>query len=655
MTFQEYYLLTQNCLMEGKPSDNWAHLNAKLVDMFGVFVDKPKCVNEDHIRILADYFNYYVPDSFYDNPQDLQYFLSGELAIEQFVSYMKVQYNGVRDMDPDTFKRVEVFRKVLPHYEDDEGNEHELVIRKFRIITPEEGDTIVREYVKCLCSYTRPWSKSETNYAEKFYDMGFYDGQFVKCADNALYMAEILGDASFARMATKKDVVKYSIEFCGEGDGFELSDKEVQFFTLFVDNVRDCPLSKKQAKYYNTILKKIGRKKDATESNANSPYKKTTALMKAGDVMGAAKVFADNGALLERNLVYLLSRATQEQSAEILEHISGNNPIVMLQALFGIINGQAKDSRTFTFYYNKKLRSHTETDEEMKKRRSFLNHDQRDFLVKFVKGKIDKYYRSQPTLGKIYVSEEFKKVAIPFNTSSCGRGMDVLPTGSRTPLEGSALRLFCHWKDAFDIDVSATLITEEGIIEHLYWMTFSQKAFGNLALYSGDCRDKTGAEYIDVRVEQLAERGYRYILFTINGYEDRLNKGEIYCGYQDKKNLNTKVWQPKNIKYQIEVKGDSREYYAFAIDVKKKEVVTLNMIADSESRVVTDKIIDVATKYFEESFLETNNMYNVLCCRGEQVEDPKEADVVFAANYLPNAGQKVVRPNDLAALISLLQ
>lgn len=655
MNYKEHYLLTQSCILQGKPSPNWAYLNAKLIEMFAVYVDKPECLNEDNLHILSDYFNFYVPDSFYANPQDLTQFTSEELFIEQLVSYLKVEFNGVRDMDPDTFRRVEMVHKVLPKYDDGFEDEREMVVRKFRVVTSEEGDEMVKEYVSGLCAYTRPWSEGETLYFAGFYEMGYYDGQFVKCADNALYMARTTNDATFAHMATKKDVVKYSIEYFGEGDDLYLSEREEELFTFLTDNARSCPLSKKQAKYYNTILKKIGKPKDATESNADSPYKKATALMKEGDVMGAAKVYAENGSLLERNLVYLLSRATNEQGREILEYMSGNNPIVMLQSLFGIINGQKEGNRTFTFYYNKKIKSHTETDEEKEKRHSLLTDEQRKYIVRFVKEKITAYYRSLPSLGKIYLSEEFKKVAIPFNTSTCGRGMDVMPTGSRSPIQGNALRLFCHWKDAFDIDVSATMITEDGRREQLYWMSYSEKAFGDLALYSGDCRDRTGAEYIDVKTDELAKKGYQYVLFTINGYEDRLNKGEIHCGYQNKWNLKTKVWQPKNIKFQIEVKGDSREYYAFAVDLKKKEVVTLNMIADSESRTVSDKILDVAIRYLEDSFLESANMYDVLSLRGELVSDPKDADVVFASNYIPQNGQKVVPPNDLGKLVSMLR
>lgn len=647
---KDQYLLNKGYLRIGEPSANWQYLYAKLVELFGVYVDRPELLNEDNVRFINSYFGYEIPDSFYDNPQDTKYFTSGELLIEQVVSYLKVEYRGVRDMDPETFRRVPVFKKILPEYIESE----EMVVRRYKMVTEEEANEIFRQTARDLCASTRPWNGQDEDFFSELLKDGFYGWDRIQCADNAIKIALKTFDPTFARMITKKDIVKYSVWRYGEKSRLSPEPSDKAFFAFLADNASDFPMSKKQAKYYNTILKKIGRRKDAKTTNADSPYKEPTALMRQGDVVGAAKLFACNGSLLKRNLVYLLSRANGEQAKEIVDLLDADNPIVLLQSVTGVLNGVDPNNRTFRYYNNGRLVTYKEKDKEREKRRSIITEEKKEAIVRAIREKVKEYYRSLSSIGKIYVSDEFKRVAIPFNTSACGRGLDVLPTGSRTPMEGTALRLFCYWRNAFDIDVSAFFVNEDGLAEEYGWFNYAGKPFGDAALHSGDCRDRTGAEYIDVKPDKLLKMGYNYVFFSINGYEDRLNEGEIYCGYQDKKNLDTKVWSPKNIKYKIQVRGDSREYFAFAIDLAKRETVTLNQMAMSENRIADSTVLELM-KYVDESYLKNYDMYSILAMRGEIVSDPRDAEIVFASNYVPAPGQKVVTPFDTEKLVALLR
>ena len=72
------------------------------------------------------------------------------------------------------------------------------------------------------------------------------------------------------------------------------------------------------------------------------------------------------------------------------------------------------------------------------------------------------------------------------------------------------------------------------------------------------------------RIDELLELGYRYVIYTLNGYGGKLNEGDIVCGYQNKNNLNTSAWDPKNIEFKINVISNSCAYIGFAIDLKTK-------------------------------------------------------------------------------------
>lgn len=130
------------------------------------------------------------------------------------------------------------------------------------------------------------------------------------------------------------------------------------------------------------------------------------------------------------------------------------------------------------------------------------------------------------------------------------------------------------------------------------------------------------------------------------------SQGETFCGYQNKEDLKTRAWDPKNIAMQFRVAGDSSQVLAFGIDLETNAVVVLNLVRDAYNRTVNTSETDSVAKYIKASFLELN-MGLVASARGEVVTDPAEADVVFDDSYMPLEGQKVVRTYDLEKLVAI--
>ena len=276
--------------------------------------------------------------------------------------------------------------------------------------------------------------------------------------------------------------------------------------------------------------------------------------------------------------------------------------------------------------------------------------------------KIKEYYKSLPSLGKIYVADNFYKLGMPTNTSASGKGIDVLPIGSRIPCTGSKIRTFVHWKHAFDIDSSLVIVGPDNTMSSMGWFSYANKSFGNDILFSGDITGSNGAEYFDIDLDALAESGYKYVVQTFHGYNSKLNSGEIYAGYQNKENLETKAWDPKNIEMQFKVYGDSRACVAFAIDIQNREVIILNQIMDSDDRVVRTEGFKTIEKYLKPDYL-TVNIGMIASCRGELVNNPAEADVVFDDTYTVTKSiddteevktQTIIRSYELEKLVSFV-
>ena len=600
--------------------------NAYLLANFGIVVDKPYLLTGDMIQDISKILKLEVPKSFYANPQDTKYFTKEELLIEQFVSY----FAYATDLG-----RIELFEKELPEYFVGD----ELKLRTFQILTEEEANAQLESIMQSYCSYTRPFSIDELSEFAALYLGGYLkEDTEIKCKDNIFNLLE--SDISFARFLDKKDIVKLSIEKFGDKASFKNYKKtsaksyvneELTKIARYIPYVKHCPMSKKQAKYFNKIVSLCGLNMPKA-TNAQSPDRRALRMLEEGNVVAAADIYAASGSMLERRIKMLLSRANPMEAVEILNKLPAKNPLVLFQTISNIAadNGE---SRTFTFYHDNVVKTHRETDYETTWRKSKLNESTRKLLKDTCIEKIKTYYRELPSLGNIYIADNFYKIGLPTNTSASGKGMDVLPTGSRVACTGSSVRTFVHWKDAFDIDSSLIVVGNNNELTTMGWFSYSSKPFGNDILFSGDITGRAGAEYFDIDLDALAARGCKYVVQTFHGYMSELNKGEIYAGYQNKENLNTKAWDPKNIEMQFRVQGDSRGCIAFAIDIQTREIIILNQIVDSDERVVNPRGFKTIEKYLNDSFLDVT-IGMIAECRGNIVDNPIDADIVFDDTFV---------------------
>lgn len=640
MTNIKNILISRRMLLANniKPATNKlenAYLNAFLFSNFGIVVDKPELLIKEMVKDISDIYKLNVPKSYFANPQDTKFYTADELFIEQCLSYF-LAYGAEES-------HVHVFDKKLPDYPVGE----ELKIREFRLLNMDEAMEELTEITKAYAAYKRPWSQDELEEFVVLYDAGYYNinEMLILCGDNAVSM--LTYDVNFAKFLFKKDVVKLSIEKAGERKELIMDTETKKFIKSIIPLVKDCPMSKKQAKYFNKLIQITGanlRKVD----NKQSPNRLAIEKIKAGDIIGAADVFAKNGSLLERNIKFLLSRANPIEAAVILNMLSDKNPAVLYQ-LMSTINADNEEARTFSFFAKNKVKTHVETDYEARWRKSRLNEATKKLVHDICFDKIAEHYKAAEKLGKVYVDSKFYRVAMPVNTSASGKGIDVPATGTRLPITGTKIRSFVHWEDAYDIDSSVVLEHSNGMLDTINYCNYSRVNYSGAARFSGDITSPKGTEYFDLDLESLKNQGIKSVLFTFHGFYSTLNDGEIYCGYQNKEDFNTKAWDPKNIELKIHVKGEKRAYVAFAVDLETNELIVLNLMRDDDSRVVSPKDFEAIKAFMDPAKLELN-MGLIAEWRGEVVETPEEAEVVFSDDYQALEGQKVIRSFDVEKL-----
>ncbi len=631
------------------PDANAAYFAAKLWNGAGVVVDKPALLTPSAVAAVGEYFNLNVPASFYANPQDTRNFTCGELLTEQLVSYWRVACEGETSDDPETFGRIPLFEKTQGYPKGEEK-----CVRKLTMLTREQTGEALGRIAAEYCAYTRPWSYDERGEFEQLAEGGLYDGRFICCADNAAEMLARTRNKRYGEMLDYKDVVKLSINLVGERAELKFSKDERQLLHLAASAARPCPMSKRQAKYFNAIIKKCKAPVKKTDNSA-SPYAAAQRLVDAGDVVGAAEYLKDKGSLAMRSLRWLLSRADESETGLILAAATENATAISIMQTLWRMSIPDSGARTFAFVSKGRLVWHTETEREVAVRHSRLSDAVRRKVKKYLHARLVLYYSAKEPLGKIYLSPAFRKVFVPVNTSSSGKGIGVAPCGTRIPLKGENVRVFCYWNDAFDIDLSVVLVDDEGKSVEFGWFNYAKKPFGDDLAASGDARGSDGAEYIDMSCDGLEKRKVRTAVVCVNGYYDDLDRGAIYCGYQDKNDLRTQAWAPDNIAMKVHIVGDSRMFIAFAVDFVTRECVVLNTVLASSRAVVDKGALNAIGLYLSPQPLEEWSMYDLLACRGTLVANPEQADVVFSDFYTAKGGQEVVRSFDISRLISFIR
>ena len=597
-----------------------AYLNAFLLANFGIVVDRPELLTKDMVKDISDVYKLNVPKSYFANPQDTKFYTAEELAVEQCISYFLAY--GAED------SHVHVFDKETPDYPVGE----EIKIREFRILNTEEATHELLEIAKAYAAYKRPWSLDEMTEFLELYKEGCYNFETmpIECGDNAVLMLE--HDIEFARFLFKKDVVKLSVSRVGEHKELVLDAKTRKLIGDIIPLVKDCPMSKKQAKYFNKLVQITGAKVKKAD-NKQSPNRLALEKIRTGDVLGAAGIFAKNGALLERNLKFLLSRANPVEAVKILDMVSNENPAVLYQMMSTVL-ADSEEARTFSFYANNRIKTHVETEYEARWRKSRLNDATKKLVHDTCFEKIAEHYTTTESLGKVYIAPNFYKVAMPVNTSASGRGIDVPATGTRLSLAGTKIRSFVHWEDVSDIDSSTIYEMADGEIDRINFTNYHSCNYNGAARFSGDVTSDNGTEYFDLDLVSLKEQGVKRVLFTFHGFGSPLNKGEIYCGYQNKENFNTLAWDPKNIELKIHVKGDKNAYVAFAVDLESNEIIVLNLMRDDDYLVARPRDFEAIAAFMDPAKLELNMGIIAKWRAAEVVETPEEADVVFADDYV---------------------
>ena len=380
-------------------------------------------------------------------------------------------------------------------------------------------------------------------------------------------------------------------------------------------------------------------------------------ILKAADLLKAGK---GTGAVA-RSLNYMLSRCQNGTDVdELIGRLGSLDPIILIQMITQYKHYRT-GARTFRFVRRHMLATHYETVPETKARRSVLPEQVRAQAETRLREILMKKL-AEKAIGKVYVEDGMEKISIPLQEGTGSSGFGVLPRGSRVRLpEGNKLRCFTYWEKVDDIDLACFGLGEDGTFqEEFSWRTMWESQ-DKCITFSGDETSgyHGGSEFFDVQVPRFREvyPDIRYLVFTDNVFSE-VNFDRVICtaGYMIREEEDSgKIFEPKTVKSSFHITVPSTYAVLFALDLKEREIVWLNLGMDSSETIAGDSEIAMVLDY-----LDAADIFNLsMMFRGmstEVVSRPEDADVIVADRYTGELceGQQLIRSVDHEKILGYL-
>lgn len=652
------YLFAHNYLV-GEKTENYKdaiYYNYALASMFGIKVTAGVFnVNKQCIEDASDFIGKYVPEAFYRGfPQSVLKLTPVELLVDQLVSYLDTY--GLGNWDKAQHSRLEEDLERVAFHEWTE-------IKKFECVTEQEAVKLLEGYVADLLNATRPLNIDMYRFVLSYIQDYKYNPQNIKSKNTATKLLIDTRDTFYTNFIGLADVLKVAeaiqyqddvnnwhwgakkhslkklnlknqdrkfisklINLTCKGDEIDVFEKTQDWCGL-LHHIHFKPTTEAAQIFVNNIRNKSGR----------SIYSFTEQLVNDNAPNLAAALLASSkgsGAVL-RNLDYYISRCQNRESIDaVLKTAVSDNPIINLQLYIKYKQYDPnKINRTFTFTKNNMNKVHVETEEEVIKRKSILNFEQVMALKDTVYNNLKNVYHN--TLGKVYIDESFKNMALPLNQSTGNFDFGTITTGSIIDLpKGKKIRCFTYWEKVNDIDLSCMGLNNDGTAQEFSWRNMYNRQSGAVT-FSGDQTSgyNGGSEYFDIDIDEVRKQypKMQYIVFNNNVFSGiTFSKCICRAGYMMRDKVDSgKVFEPKTVQTSYMINCDSTMAHLFALDIINRKIIWLNQSLDSMARVGACSQYKYLTKFF--NVTKVVNVYDLFKMKAtEIVTDPCQADIVVS-------------------------
>lgn len=627
------------------------------------------------IRFAAAQLGIDIPKPFYEGfPRSVRALSPDQLLFDQMVHYTVTYGFG---------HFSEAGHSLLEEALERTAFQEKSEIRDFSILSESAAEEKLAGYAENLLSSTRPLSEEQYAFLRTYIDVYRFQVRSCGSKNTAIRLLLDFRGMHYAAFLSLSDVIKVVDELnfrvYGNTDvkKLNLKNQDRKFLTALINTLFDegrCDLRncfEKKAVWCGLLhhLHYKPRNEASAQfvaamrgSENGSVYSQFEQAMGRRDVRAAFAVLKEGkgSAAVLRNLDYLISRCSGEEDVRfLLDNIGTSNSVVLMQLMLRYsIPASGREARSFTFTKYNKLKTHSETPEEVSRRKTFLTPAQ----VRAASDRVSEALRKnlKHRLGTVYLDPAMKNMAPPIQEAGSQGGFGVLARGSRLHMgEGKKVRAFTYWEKVDDIDLSVIGLTEDGEQTEFSWRTMSDRQSSAIT-YSGDETSgyRGGSEYFDIDLPAFRKQypHIRYLVFCDNVYSN-LTFDQCFCkgGYMTRDMDDSgEIFEPKTVESSFLVNCSSRFAYLFGIDLNTNDFVWLNTARSSSAAVAGATSMDFLIRYFHTtSTLSLYSLFEMMAA--EVVSAPEEAQVVLSDRTLVLApGAEQIRSYDFERILALM-
>ncbi|MBQ3372962.1 MAG: hypothetical protein IJG40_07510 [Oscillospiraceae bacterium] len=556
-------------------------------------------------------------------------------------------------------------------------------ILDFRIVSLEKAKKFLADSADALLRSTRPLRKDQFEMVKAFVqEEDTPEISRCACKDTAIKLLLATKDLSWLRFLHLSDTIAVVDELNYEWNKstnlrkLNLKNQQRKFITQILDrffeNSNPCTKACYEKKalwcgllhhiHYqpkNEAAAQFVQRMRGKENH--SAYSAFEGAMSEGEIEEAVSVLLKEkgSGILLRNLNYLLSRCRTKAEVEgVLSRIDSENTIVLLQLYFEYALSSPAERRIFRFAKHSMLYKHTETDEELARRKTVLPRTIRITAQEMIEKKLRNLLKNR--LRRVCYDPQLNGLAIPLQEGTSLSGFGALPRGSRLPLpDGKIIRAFTYWEKVNDIDLSVIGICRDGSRREFSWRTMASSQSTAIA-FSGDVTRgyNGGSEFFDIDIVQFCEKypDVRYLVFCDNVFSGSPFKDCICtAGYMMRDRFDSgEIFEPKTVHTSYRIDCDSTIAMLFAFDLDTNEFVWLNLAVKGRTRIAGTQEIQSMLRYLEcVKVLPFRSLIEMMA--QEMTEDLEEADLVISdrqIDVLPEI--PVIHSYDLDKMVALI-
>ena len=283
-----------------------------------------------------------------------------------------------------------------------------------------------------------------------------------------------------------------------------------------------------------------------------------------------------------------------------------------------------------------------------KNRKAFTQQQIKDAVDIAMAGMSEKFKGKEP-IGKVYMSETLKDVKIPVDIRDSSNAIGSMTSGSKMPLadDWQKMRFFVSWTNMknsrnnhsrIDIDLSVMFCDSNMKVVDLCGWNSSYNGEGYV--YSGDVQDggpASGdgrAEYIDLDIKKLVDRGIVYVVPQVNSFtgQDFSEQPNTCFGVMKRTDKDMgKAYEPASVVNRFVLDVEATQTAMYIINLKDREILWLN--AKMQERVASRALYDTLKQVRHAANSKTMTLNRLVeantIATGEFTHNPQKADRVF--------------------------